>query len=50
MLFGRVRYIVEYLVLGIEGTVKLVFKGPCDKGTPCDQGTLSHNSVLSSPC
>ena len=31
-------------------TVKPVFKGHCDEGTPCDQGTLSQNRVLSSPC
>ena len=30
-------------------TVKHVFKGHCDEGTPCDQGTLSQNRVLSSP-
>ena len=29
-------------------TVKPVFKGHCDEGTPCDQGTLSQNGVLSS--
>ena len=31
-------------------TVKPVFKGHSDEGTPCDQGTLSQNGVLSSPC
>ena len=31
-------------------TVKPVFKGHCDEGTPCDQGTLSQNGVLSAPC
>ena len=35
--------------LSQEYTVKPVFKGHCDEGTPCDQGTLSQNSVLSSP-
>ena len=31
-------------------TLKPVFKGHCDEGTPCDQGTLSQNGILSSPC
>ena len=31
-------------------TVKPVFKGHCDEGTPCDQGTLSQNDVISSTC
>ena len=32
-----------------QDTVKPVFKGHSDQGTPCDQGTLSHNRVLSAP-
>ena len=31
-------------------TVKPVFKGHCNEGTPCDQETLSQNGALSSPC
>ena len=31
-------------------TVKPVYKGHCDEGTPCNQGTLSQNRVLSLPC
>ena len=33
----------------VISTVKPVFKGHCDEGTPCDQETLSQNRVLSSP-
>ena len=32
-----------------EITVKPVFKGHCDEGTPCDQGTLFQNRVLDLP-
>ena len=48
-----IRYLVNIKLLtetNFDTTVKPVFKGHCDEGTPCDQGTLSQNGVLSSPC